>query len=173
MAGVPATSLVTPGDDMKTRLQVAAHAGQTTYSGVINCFRKILQEEGSLAFWKGTAAGVFWSSAQFGVTLVPYELLQEWFYIDFGGLKPSGSEPTPKSRIADLPPANPDHIGGYRLATATFAGIENKFGLYLPKFKSPSVPVAQSKAATAAQWGDDLECGQMAPWREGPRKAAL
>lgn len=67
--------------------------------------------------------------------------------------KPSGSDPTPKSRIADLPPANPDHIGGYRLATATFAGIENKFGLYLPKFKSPSVAVAQPKAAaaTAAQ----------------------
>lgn len=65
--------------------------------------------------------------------------------------KPSGSEPTPKSRIADLPPANPDHIGGYRLATATFAGIENKFGLYLPKFKSPGVAAAQPKVAAAAQ----------------------
>uniref|UniRef100_A0A8D2AK86 Solute carrier family 25 member 12 n=1 Tax=Sciurus vulgaris TaxID=55149 RepID=A0A8D2AK86_SCIVU len=135
MAGVPAASLVTPADVIKTRLQVAARAGQTTYSGVIDCFRKILREEGPSAFWKGTAARVFRSSPQFGVTLVTYELLQRWFYIDFGGLKPSGSEPTPKSRIADLPPANPDHIGGYRLATATFAGIENKFGLYLPKFK--------------------------------------
>uniref|UniRef100_A0A8D2ALD3 Solute carrier family 25 member 12 n=1 Tax=Sciurus vulgaris TaxID=55149 RepID=A0A8D2ALD3_SCIVU len=147
MAGVPAASLVTPADVIKTRLQVAARAGQTTYSGVIDCFRKILREEGPSAFWKGTAARVFRSSPQFGVTLVTYELLQRWFYIDFGGLKPSGSEPTPKSRIADLPPANPDHIGGYRLATATFAGIENKFGLYLPKFKSPSVAVVQPKAA--------------------------
>lgn len=94
---------------------------------------------------------MFRSSPQFGVTLVTYELLQRWFYIDFGGLKPSGSEPTPKSRIADLPPANPDHIGGYRLATATFAGIENKFGLYLPKFKSPGVAAAQPKVAAAAQ----------------------
>uniref|UniRef100_A0A8C6GPR6 EF-hand domain-containing protein n=1 Tax=Mus spicilegus TaxID=10103 RepID=A0A8C6GPR6_MUSSI len=151
LAGVPAASLVTPADVIKTRLQVAARAGQTTYSGVVDCFRKILREEGPSAFWKGTAARVFRSSPQFGVTLVTYELLQRWFYIDFGGLKPSGSEPTPKSRIADLPPANPDHIGGYRLATATFAGIENKFGLYLPKFKSPSVAVAQPKAAAAAQ----------------------
>ncbi|EHA98574.1 Calcium-binding mitochondrial carrier protein Aralar1 [Heterocephalus glaber] len=150
MAGVPAASLVTPADVIKTRLQVAARAGQTTYSGVIDCFRKILREEGPSAFWKGTAARVFRSSPQFGVTLVTYELLQRWFYIDFGGLKPSGSEPTPKSRIADLPPANPDHIGGYRLATATFAGIENKFGLYLPKFKSPSVAVVQPKAAAVA-----------------------
>lgn len=25
------------------------------------------------------------SSPQFGVTLVTYELLQQWFYVDFGG----------------------------------------------------------------------------------------
>lgn len=48
--------------------------------------------------------------------------------------KPMGSEPVPKSRIT-LPAPNPDHVGGYRLAVATFAGIENKFGLYLPLFK--------------------------------------
>lgn len=125
---MPAASLVTPADVIKTRLQVAARAGQTTYSGVIDCFRKILREEGPSAFWKGTAGGcwgpvewlagisitcflfslvtfatgivvlsappphlsfsarVFRSSPQFGVTLVTYELLQRWFYIDFGGL---------------------------------------------------------------------------------------
>lgn len=51
--GVPAASLVTPADVIKTRLQVAARAGQTTYSGVIDCFRKILREEGPSALWKG------------------------------------------------------------------------------------------------------------------------
>uniref|UniRef100_A0A8C3FD87 Solute carrier family 25 member 12 n=1 Tax=Chrysemys picta bellii TaxID=8478 RepID=A0A8C3FD87_CHRPI len=147
IAGVPAASLVTPADVIKTRLQVAARAGQTTYSGVIDCFRKILREEGPSAFWKGAIARVFRSSPQFGVTLVTYELLQRWFYVDFGGIKPSGSEPTPKSRISDLPPVNPDHIGGYRLATATFAGIENKFGLYLPKFRSPDVVSVLPKVA--------------------------
>ncbi|NXF49205.1 CMC1 protein, partial [Oceanites oceanicus] len=148
IAGVPAASLVTPADVIKTRLQVAARAGQTTYSGVIDCFGKILREEGPSAFWKGAAARVFRSSPQFGVTLVTYELLQRWFYVDFGGLKPSGSEPTPKTRISDLPPVNPEHIGGYRLATATFAGIENKFGLYLPKFRSPSIASAQPKSSS-------------------------
>ncbi|NXS56022.1 CMC1 protein, partial [Brachypteracias leptosomus] len=148
IAGVPAASLVTPADVIKTRLQVAARAGQTTYSGVIDCFRKILREEGPSAFWKGAGARVFRSSPQFGVTLVTYELLQRWLYVDFGGLKPSGSEPTPKSRISDLPPANPEHIGGYRLATATFAGIENKFGLYLPKFRSPGITSAQPKSSS-------------------------
>ncbi|NXT45874.1 CMC1 protein, partial [Pluvianellus socialis] len=148
IAGVPAASLVTPADVIKTRLQVAARAGQTTYSGVIDCFWKILREEGPSAFWKGAGARVFRSSPQFGVTLVTYELLQRWFYVDFGGLKPSGSEPTPKTRISDLPPVNPEHIGGYRLATATFAGIENKFGLYLPKFRSPGIPSAQPKTSS-------------------------
>lgn len=53
--------------------------------------------------------------------------------------RPSGSGPTPKSRISELPPINADHVGGYRLAAATFAGVENKFGLHLPKFKSSGV----------------------------------
>ncbi|KAL1256029.1 hypothetical protein QQF64_014090, partial [Cirrhinus molitorella] len=139
LAGMPAASLVTPADVIKTRLQVAARAGQTTYNGLIDCFWKILREEGPRAFWKGAGARVFRSSPQFGVTLVTYELLQRWFYIDFGGQKPAGAEPTPKSRIS-LPAPNPDHIGGFRLAVATFAGIESKFGLHLPRFRAPAAP---------------------------------
>ncbi|KAL6457004.1 hypothetical protein MHYP_G00339670 [Metynnis hypsauchen] len=139
VAGMPAASLVTPADVIKTRLQVAARAGQTTYNGLIDCFWKILREEGPRAFWKGAGARVFRSSPQFGVTLVTYELLQRWFYIDFGGHKPSGSEPPPKSRIS-LPAPNSDHIGGYRLAVATFAGIESKFGLHLPRFQVTATP---------------------------------
>uniref|UniRef100_A0A3B3D2M3 Solute carrier family 25 member 12 n=1 Tax=Oryzias melastigma TaxID=30732 RepID=A0A3B3D2M3_ORYME len=135
IAGIPAASLVTPADVIKTRLQVAARAGQTTYSGVIDCFRKILQEEGFRAFWKGAGARVFRSSPQFGVTLVTYELLQRWFYVDFGGHRPAGSEPTPKPVMEDFPSVTADHVGGYRLAAATFAGVERKFGLHLPKFK--------------------------------------
>lgn len=142
--GMPAASLVTPADVIKTRLQVAARAGQTTYNGVTDCFRKILREEGPKALWKGVAARVFRSSPQFGVTLLTYELLQRWFYVDFGGVKPVGSEPVPKSRIT-LPAPNPDHVGGYKLAVATFAGIENKFGLYLPLFK----PSASTSKVTA------------------------
>uniref|UniRef100_A0A8B9KIN4 Solute carrier family 25 member 13 n=1 Tax=Astyanax mexicanus TaxID=7994 RepID=A0A8B9KIN4_ASTMX len=141
VAGMPAASLVTPADVIKTRLQVAARAGQTTYNGLIDCFWKIMKEEGPRAFWKGAGARVFRSSPQFGVTLVTYELLQRWFYVDFGGQKPSGSEPLPKSRIS-LPAPNPDHIGGYRLAVATFAGIESKFGLHLPRFQVTGTPSA-------------------------------
>uniref|UniRef100_A0A4W4GT77 EF-hand domain-containing protein n=1 Tax=Electrophorus electricus TaxID=8005 RepID=A0A4W4GT77_ELEEL len=152
IAGVPAASLVTPADVIKTRLQVAARAGQTTYSGVIDCFRKIMREEGFRAFWKGAGARVCRSSPQFGVTLVTYELLQRWFYVDFGGHRPAGSEPTPKSRISELPPLSKDHIGGYRLAAATFAGMESKFGLHLPKFRSSgTVPITAALPERSAQ----------------------
>ncbi|KAG8000670.1 Calcium-binding mitochondrial carrier protein Aralar1 [Nibea albiflora] len=152
IAGIPAASLVTPADVIKTRLQVAARAGQTTYSGVIDCFRKILKEEGFRAFWKGTGARVCRSSPQFGVTLVTYELLQRWLYVDFGGHRPTGSMPTSKPMIEDHPSVTADHVGGYRLAAATFAGVERKFGLHLPKFKpSGEVTVKPAECNTEPQ----------------------
>lgn len=54
IAGIPAASLVTPADVIKTRLQVAARQGQTTYNGVLDAAVKIMREEGPRAFWKGT-----------------------------------------------------------------------------------------------------------------------
>ena len=54
IAGMPAAFLPTPADVIKTRLQVAERAGQTTYKGIIDCCRKITQEEGLSAFWKGS-----------------------------------------------------------------------------------------------------------------------
>ncbi|KAK0142821.1 Calcium-binding mitochondrial carrier protein Aralar1 [Merluccius polli] len=151
IAGIPAASLVTPADVIKTRLQVAARAGQTTYSGVVDCFQKIVKEEGFRALWKGAGARVCRSSPQFGVTLVTYELLQRWLYIDFGGHRPTGSEPTPMSRPEDSPAVKPDHLGGYSRAAATFAGVEKKFGLQLPKFRSSdavAVSLAEPKVET-------------------------
>ncbi|GAB1290543.1 Calcium-binding mitochondrial carrier protein Aralar2 [Apodemus speciosus] len=145
IAGMPAASLVTPADVIKTRLQVAARAGQTTYSGVMDCFRKILRGRRPQSVVERSWPRVFRSSPQFGVTLLTYELLQRWFYVDFGGVKPVGSKPVPNSRIT-LPAPNPDHVGGYKLAVATFAGIENKFGLYLPLLK-PSAPTSKVTAA--------------------------
>ena len=85
IAGAPAASLVTPADVLKTRLQVVAREGQTTYTGLMDATRKIYAEEGFRAFWKGAIARMCRSSPQFGVTLVTYELLQRTFYVDFRG----------------------------------------------------------------------------------------
>ncbi|XP_068985225.1 calcium-binding mitochondrial carrier protein Aralar1 isoform X1 [Bombus flavifrons] len=138
IAGVPAAALVTPADVIKTRLQVVARRGQTTYSGVLDCAKKIYKEEGPRAFWKGATARVFRSSPQFGVTLFTYELLQRLFVVDFGGSRPTGSEQkVPATGMADeIRSTNPDHIGGYQIALPIFTGIETKFGLCLPRFQA-------------------------------------
>ncbi|CAL1675796.1 unnamed protein product [Lasius platythorax] len=138
IAGVPAAALVTPADVIKTRLQVVAREGQTTYNGLLDCARKIYKEEGARAFWKGATARVFRSSPQFGVTLFTYELLQRLFVVDFGGSRPSGSEQkVPTMGVADeIRSTNPDHIGGYQVALPIFTGIESKFGLCLPRFQA-------------------------------------
>ena len=135
IAGVPAAGLLTPADVIKTRLQVQAREGQMTYTGVIDCAKKLWKYEGGRAFWKGAAARVFRSSPQFGVTLLTYELLQR--YIKFESITgrriPRSEAPTPVNRQG-----TPEfHIGGYRQAVSTFARMETKFGLYLPKFKEP------------------------------------
>ncbi|XP_050504579.1 calcium-binding mitochondrial carrier protein Aralar1 isoform X3 [Diabrotica virgifera virgifera] len=138
IAGMPAAALVTPADVIKTRLQVVARSGQTTYNGLLDAARKIYKEEGFSALWKGTTARVMRSSPQFGVTLVTYELLQRYLYVDFGGTRPSGSELKQISTIGDTKkPANPDHVGGYSVSLPIFSGIESKFGLCLPKFSVP------------------------------------
>ncbi|XP_011153052.1 calcium-binding mitochondrial carrier protein Aralar1 isoform X4 [Harpegnathos saltator] len=138
IAGVPAAALVTPADVIKTRLQVVAREGQTTYNGLLDCARKIYREEGARAFWKGATARVFRSSPQFGVTLFTYELLQRLFVVDFGGSRPAGSEQkVPTMGVADeIRSTNPDHIGGYQVALPIFTGIETKFGLCLPRFQA-------------------------------------
>lgn len=108
IAGVPAAYLVTPADVIKTRLQVAARAGQSTYTGVLDAIRKISHEEGFMAFWKGGPARVFRSAPQFGFTLLTYECLQRTFYVDFGGRRPAGSEPTtPEIQIAAAQSSGP------------------------------------------------------------------
>ncbi|XP_046491868.1 calcium-binding mitochondrial carrier protein Aralar1 isoform X4 [Neodiprion pinetum] len=138
IAGIPAAALVTPADVIKTRLQVVARQGQTTYTGVMDCARKIYREEGARALWKGATARVLRSSPQFGVTLFTYELLQRLFVVDFGGSRPTGSEQkVPTTGVAnEIRSTNPDHIGGYQVALPIFAGIETKFGLCLPRYQA-------------------------------------
>ncbi|KAJ8733509.1 hypothetical protein PYW08_001807 [Mythimna loreyi] len=145
IAGIPAASLVTPADVIKTRLQVVARSGQTTYNGVIDAARKIYAEEGARAFWKGATARVFRSSPQFGVTLVTYEILQRLFFVDFGGSRPAGSELNVATPIEETV-AKPQHIGGYQVALPVLTGLETKFGISLPRWAGGHAPAAAAPA---------------------------
>ena len=69
------------------------------------------------------------SSPQFGFTLLTYELLQRALNVDFQGRKLEGSkhldqeQNSPTTRASILLSTNTDHVGGFRLAQATFEGI--------------------------------------------------
>ena len=76
IAGMPAAYLTTPCDVIKTRLQVEARKGDTTYNGLRHCAQTIYQQEGFKAFFKGGPARIMRSSPQFGFTLAGYEVLQ-------------------------------------------------------------------------------------------------
>jgi len=78
IAGMPAAYLTTPADVVKTRLQVEARKGQTTYKGLTDAFVKIYREEGPKALFKGGVARIIRSSPQFGFTLVAYEYLHKF-----------------------------------------------------------------------------------------------
>ena len=57
-----------------------------------------------------------------------YEMLQRALNIDFQGRKPVGSkhvdqqQHSPETRASILLSTNPDHVGGFHLAQATFEG---------------------------------------------------
>ncbi|CAM9600294.1 unnamed protein product [Discosporangium mesarthrocarpum] len=106
MAGVPAASLTTPADVIKTRLQVVARDGEVTYRGIGDCAYSILKTEGPGAFFKGAGMRVFRSSPQFAVTLWAYEVLHNLL-----------SDPTLQPRPPTNAPVAPgDYIDAFRRA---------------------------------------------------------
>ena len=89
---MPAAYLTTPADVIKTRLQVEARKGQSSYTGIIHAFKTIWKEEGFKALFKGGPARIFRSSPQFAVTLASYELLKRSFPL------PNSQQPTDFSK---------------------------------------------------------------------------
>ncbi len=95
IAGIPAASLVTPFDVIKTRLQVVARKGEASYSGIFDCGRQIIAQEGAVALYKGALMRVIRSSPQFGVTLMAYEYLHRWFGDPNEAPRPPTNAPIP------------------------------------------------------------------------------
>eukprot|EP00164_Ancoracysta_twista_P004454 GFYU01006008.1.p1 GENE.GFYU01006008.1~~GFYU01006008.1.p1 ORF type:complete len:646 (+),score=161.89 GFYU01006008.1:130-2067(+) len=91
IAGIPAASLTTPADVIKTRLQAKLLPGQQGYNGIGDCFARIVKEEGATALFKGAGARVFRSSPQFGVTLLAYEVLQKMIAPDLTPRPPTSA----------------------------------------------------------------------------------
>ncbi|ROV87683.1 hypothetical protein VMCG_10556 [Cytospora schulzeri] len=92
IAGMPAAYFTTPADVIKTRLQVEARKGDTTYTGLTHAAKTIWKEEGFRAFFKGGPARILRSSPQFGFTLAAYEVLQG--VLPYPGNKSQSHSPT-------------------------------------------------------------------------------
>ena len=59
MSGFLAKALLLPIDNVKKRLQVQGSKGfQSSYKGMFNCFRIVVQEQGLLALYRGIVPSV-------------------------------------------------------------------------------------------------------------------
>ena len=76
IAGFVSAFTTTPCDVVKTRLQTL-RSDSVKYTGIYDCFKKIYQNEGITAFYKGSIVRSLRSSIQFGITLMCYEMLKK------------------------------------------------------------------------------------------------
>jgi len=86
LAGLPATSLPTPFDMIKTRMQADPKSPIYVAGNVFTAGYKILRQEGFKALWKGTLGRAAAGSCQFAVTILMYEelkLLGKYFGYDY------------------------------------------------------------------------------------------
>lgn len=73
LAGSTAAVAVNPCDVVKTRLQsLKKGASEETYSGVVDCVRKIMHKEGPSAFLKGAGCRALVIAPLFGIAQVMY-----------------------------------------------------------------------------------------------------
>ncbi|KAK0547243.1 mitochondrial aspartate-glutamate transporter agc1 [Tilletia horrida] len=140
IAGMPAAFLTTPADVVKTRLQVEARKGQSSYKGIVDCAATIFREEGFRAFYKGSMARVLRSSPQFGATLVAYEYLQALLPYPFAGK--SGDSAT--IRHGDARPWEDPARQHARTALHLLSAMHEDFG-------NPTAPAGWTNGGGSAQ----------------------
>lgn len=83
LAGSTAAVAVNPCDVIKTRLQsLKRGVNEDTYSGILDCTRKIWQKEGPLAFLKGAYCRALVIAPLFGIAQVVYFIGIAEFFLD-------------------------------------------------------------------------------------------
>lgn len=80
IAGCVASFSVNPFDVVKTRLQTIHKGhGEMSYTGIIDCFRKVYANEGPKAFFKGALCRILVIAPLFGIAQTVYYLgVAEW-----------------------------------------------------------------------------------------------
>ncbi|CAO3679180.1 unnamed protein product [Rhizopus stolonifer] len=134
IAGMPAAYFTTPADVIKTRLQVEARKGQTSYNGIADAARKIYAEEGFKAFFKGGPARILRSSPQFGVTLTVYELLHQLVPLPGHGVTGTAAS-SPQKSTEQTEAAIQIQMFRSTNALKMLLDLDYRFGVYQPKKK--------------------------------------
>lgn len=81
VAGVIGTSIIFPLDMVKTRLQnqVATGPGGLRYSGPVDCFKKILEQEGRAGLYRGLKPNLIGVTPEKAIKLTVNDVLREYF----------------------------------------------------------------------------------------------
>jgi len=69
ISGAAAAAITNPLDVIKTRLQVQVKSDPNSYRNSLDCFRRILKEEGIKAFRAGLTARVLWIAPGSAITM--------------------------------------------------------------------------------------------------------
>jgi solute carrier family 25 aspartate/glutamate transporter 12/13 len=86
-AGVVGTSCIFPIDMIKTRLQATGKGSGVQYSGPIDCFRKIVANEGGFrALYKGLVPNLIGVTPEKAIKLAVNEFIREKFEKDDGSI---------------------------------------------------------------------------------------
>ncbi len=77
IAGCSGAAVTAPLDLIKTRLQTQGKSGR--YKGAIDCFKKIISEEGAATLTRGMGARCAWLAPNVAITMTTYELIRKYF----------------------------------------------------------------------------------------------
>lgn len=86
MAGATAQIIIYPLELVKTRLAICPHG---TYSGILDCARKVWIQEGWRSFYRGLAPSMMGILPYAGVDITAFELLKEHLLDQYDGMPPA------------------------------------------------------------------------------------